>query len=957
MDATNHLELLRLRSDFTLLQRHVDNFGRKLATIEAREKAIETPLDEPAIIMSEPAEQIKAPEPVKAPIKPPPLPRYEDAYLAQLTRSLDEQAAAQTKTAEKQDFTPPAVEEPVHTQPPVIEQSEPKVSGNFEMKLATYWFVRVGVVMLLTGLAFFGFYAYQHFISQLGPIGKLSLIYLAGATLLGGGAWCARDKANEKMQGFGNVLFAGGLSAIYFATYAAHHVEYLRVIASPLVDGLLLMAWAIAVVWLADRKKSEVLALFAIGLSYYTSSITNISTFTLGCNLVLTITAVGFLIRNRWVTLSFAGMIGTYVGYCFWRVNYMGGSMSLLPKPELWKAIAFLSGYWVIYSVAGFVNKAEQMVHKTRALFLTLNNFAFFILCVLTFLPRNEGRFWVLCLTFGGLLLVQAWLARKTLPAERAIYNSLLPQALALITLGFLAKFSGVHLGLILAAETITLLIIGYQLEQRIMRAAAYIVGLLAFGNTVLDLPQFDSESMIFASAVGAVFLACGVWTQRRIDAQNENDGEPRLLYWSCLSWLVWLITVWQNIEHFQRPAVLAVLAALFTVSYPILRLKQFSLLSQGYLFIAQLYWLSLRLDHAKVPGWILGTIIGTTVGLAFWWQKQKCMKISEPVSTALLAMLGIMTTALSLGWVGFEFTLAPRILWTTLLAFGVTLYAVLTGWRALAYCAQALFILLGIEFLLALENQSIDRLYALIPIAAMLGFSGLALMGRNRSSEDASSLNLIARVHQGAAVLMSLIWIHEYLPSHSWLWVQTLISLLFFGLSLYRNSNALMYLSLCFTTVGMVDYWIIDSVPVVTLPNFVAILALFAQQQLLQRHPHKDGERYETLQTCFMVAGALSLWFYETRWISLYTQGFYITAGWAALAFISLLAGLALHDRRYRWFGLLVLGCAIGRVMFIDVWRLATIYRVLSFMALGVVLIVLGYIYTRYQEQIKKWL
>ena len=33
------------------------------------------------------------------------------------------------------------------------------------------------------------------------------------------------------------------------------------------------------------------------------------------------------------------------------------------------------------------------------------------------------------------------------------------------------------------------------------------------------------------------------------------------------------------------------------------------------------------------------------------------------------------------------------------------------------------------------------------------------------------------------------------------------------------------------------------------------------------------------------------------------------------------------------------------------------TIYRVLTFMALGVVLLVLGFIYNKYQEKIRQWL
>ena len=77
------------------------------------------------------------------------------------------------------------------------------------------------------------------------------------------------------------MLFAGGLAAVYFTTYAAYHVDNLLVIRDAVLDGALLLAWAGFMVWIADRKKSEVLALFAVGLAYYTSVITRVGSFTL----------------------------------------------------------------------------------------------------------------------------------------------------------------------------------------------------------------------------------------------------------------------------------------------------------------------------------------------------------------------------------------------------------------------------------------------------------------------------------------------------------------------------------------------------------------------------------------------------------------------------------------------------------------------------------------------------
>jgi uncharacterized membrane protein len=43
--------------------------------------------------------------------------------------------------------------------------------------------------------------------------------------------------------------------------------------------------------------------------------------------------------------------------------------------------------------------------------------------------------------------------------------------------------------------------------------------------------------------------------------------------------------------------------------------------------------------------------------------------------------------------------------------------------------------------------------------------------------------------------------------------------------------------------------------------------------------------------------------------------------------------------------------------VVVFDVWKLETVYRILSFLALGVVLLVLGFIYNKYQAKFKEWL
>jgi len=74
-------------------------------------------------------------------------------------------------------------------------------------------------------------------------------------------------------------------------------------------------------------------------------------------------------------------------------------------------------------------------------------------------------------------------------------------------------------------------------------------------------------------------------------------------------------------------------------------------------------------------------------------------------------------------------------------------------------------------------------------------------------------------------------------------------------------------------------------------------------------------------------------------------------------LALVFFVTGMVLRERMYRWLGLALLSCTLGRVFIFDVWRLGALYRILSFLALGLVLLVLGFLYNRYQEKIREWL
>ena len=439
MNDTDQSELEQLKGRQARLGLELAALGRQLVRLEER---LKTPTEVAPAAAQEPAATAAregltaAPPPAPAVAPPPRLPTLPRRPVA----AENQAPAGPVPNGSRPIPTPPPTgpSRPAQASPPPRQPAAWDNQGSLELRLGTYWLARLGVALVLTGLAFFGNYAYQKVIVNLGPGGKVGLLYLASAMLLGAGAWWQRRAVKESLRNYAQVLFAGGLAAVYFTTYAAHHLEPLAVISSAVLDGALLLAWAGFMVWVADRWKSEVLALLGVMLAYYTSVITRVGSFTLYSNLVLSVAAVFFLARNRWATLTCVSLAGTYAAYGFWR--FFDGSAWHWAEPQegLWEGASFLMGYWLVFTAAVFLSRDAKFAGRNRAGFLTLNNGAFFTLFLLTMLLARQGGFWQFALVYGAVLLVLAEVAGHLLAAEPLARDFYLAQGLLLVTVGSL---------------------------------------------------------------------------------------------------------------------------------------------------------------------------------------------------------------------------------------------------------------------------------------------------------------------------------------------------------------------------------------------------------------------------------------------------------------------------------------------------------------------------------------
>jgi hypothetical protein len=85
--------------------------------------------------------------------------------------------------------------------------------------------------------------------------------------------------------------------------------------------------------------------------------------------------------------------------------------------------------------------------------------------------------------------------------------------------------------------------------------------------------------------------------------------------------------------------------------------------------------------------------------------------------------------------------------------------------------------------------------------------------------------------------------------------------------------------------------------------------------------------------------------------------RGYWTTAGWSVTALVFAGLGFLWRDPTYRRTGLGLFGLSLARLAIIDTAGLEPFYRILAYLSLGVCLLAVSFLYTRFREELKRWL
>ena len=79
------------------------------------------------------------------------------------------------------------------------------------------------------------------------------------------------------------------------------------------------------------------------------------------------------------------------------------------------------------------------------------------------------------------------------------------------------------------------------------------------------------------------------------------------------------------------------------------------------------------------------------------------------------------------------------------------------------------------------------------------------------------------------------------------------------------------------------------------------------------------------------------------------------MSVGWSILALVIMLSGFVFGKKHLRMQGMIIFAITIAKVFLYDTRNLDTIYRTVSYIVLGVILLLVSFIYTKYKEKLKE--
>jgi len=417
--------------------------------------------------------------------------------------------------------TPPAAKVPPSAsayvsapqQHSVLQAAPPRATAQQRMKtvfaleetLGTNWLNKLGITILVLGLALFGIYE----LGQLGPVGKVGLSCFASVALLAGGVFFEK---RERYRVLGHTLIGGGWALLFFTTYALNHVQAMRVLDSENTDLVFMLATALAMVVHTLRYRSQVVTGLSFLLAYTTVSLSHDTAYSLASGVILALGLVTIVLKFGWFELEVFGILAAYLDHLYWLYRLLGPQGAQGQFPEYSSSTALLLFYWVIFRVSYVVRKVKlpgpEHVSTAAALLNTL-----LLLGTLKFQSVHPELTFVALLTIGAIEFTCGQISIVKRRREAFIVLTVLGSALMVASVPFRYSGNNVAILWLIGAEALLAagVIAGEIVFRRLALLTGYLVALRLIRYDLADLMAARRLSEEIVLSAGVMFALCAL--------------------------------------------------------------------------------------------------------------------------------------------------------------------------------------------------------------------------------------------------------------------------------------------------------------------------------------------------------------------------------------------------------------------------------------------------------------